>query len=101
MKISITHSYKVKDFYLIDNINNFKSLRYLELEYFIFSEQIFELKLNCIKIFKIINCEGITISDNSCLNLKELYIIKSDISYINSPFKFPNLEKLIFYLFRR
>ena len=99
LKISIDHCYKVKEFYLIDNINNFKSLSYLELEYFIFSEQIFELKLNSIKVFKIINCKGITISDNSCLNLKELYIIKSDISYINSSLKFPNLEKLIFYLY--
>ena len=99
LKISITHCYKVKDFYLIDNINNFKLLRYLELEYFLFSDQIFELKLDSLKVFKIVNCRGITISDNSCFNLKELYIIKSDISYINSPLKFPNLEKCIFYLY--
>ena len=99
LKISIAHYYKVKDFYLIDNINNFKSLSHLELEYFLFSEQKFELKLNSIKVFKIIHCEGITISDNCCLNLKELHIIKSDLSYINSPLKFPNLERCIFYLY--
>ena len=99
LKISIAHYYKVKDFYLIENINNFKSLSHLELEYFLFSEKIFELKLNSIKVFKIIHCEGITISDNCCLNLKELHIIKSDLSYINSPLKFPNLERCIFYLY--
>ena len=99
LKISIAHFYKVKDFYLIDNINNFKSLIYLELEYFVFSDQIFELKLNSIKVFKIINCKGIMISDNCCFNLKELHIIKSNILCINSPLKFPNLEKCIFYLY--
>ena len=99
LKISIAHFYKVKDFYLIDNINNFKSLIYLELEYFVFSDQIFELKLNSIKVFKIINCKGIMISDNCCFNLKELHIIKSDILCLNSPLKFPNLEKCIFYLY--
>ena len=99
LKISIAHYYKVKDFYLIDNINNFKSLIHLELEYFKFSDQIFELKLNSIKVFKIINCKGIMISDNCCFNLKELHIIKSDILCINSPLKFPNLEKCIFYLY--
>ena len=103
LKISIAHYYKVKDFYLVDNINNFKSLSYLELKYFEFSDQIFELKLNSIKVFKMIKCRGITISDNSCFNLKELYIIKSDISYINSPLKFPNLfgKMYILFIFRR
>ena len=99
LKISITpiSLYKIKNCY-IDNINNFKSLRYLELEYFS-TDKIFDLKINSIKVFKIVCCRGITISDICCVNLKELHIIKSDISYINSPLKFPNLEKCIFYLY--
>jgi len=101
LRISITPSgfYKIKNFYLIDNINNFKSLKYLELDNFSFGDQIFELKIDNLKTFKIVYCKGITISDNCCHNLKELHIIKSDISYINSPLKFPNLEKCIFYLY--
>ena len=100
LRISITpYGFHKKKYYLIDNINNFKSLQYLELDYFSFTDQMFELKINNLKTFKIVYCRGIIISDNCCLNLKELHIIKSDISYINSPLKFPNLEKCIFYLY--
>ena len=84
---------------LIDNLNNFKSLVHLELESFNFKEPKFELKSNSVKVFKIKYCSGITISENVCFNLKELFIYKSDISYIYSPLKFPNLEKFQTYYY--
>lgn len=84
---------------LIDNLNNFKSLVHLELESFNFKEPKFELKSNSVKVFKIKYCSGITISEKVCFNLKELFIYKSDISYIYSPLKFPNLEKFQTYYY--
>ena len=84
---------------LIENLNNFKSLIHLELENFYFKDISFELKLNSIKVFKIKYCSGILISENVCTNLKELFIYKSNISYINSPLKFPNLEKFETYYY--
>ena len=84
---------------LIDNLNNFKSLIHLELESFKFKEPKFELKSNSVKVFKIRYCSGIIISENVCSNLKELFIYKSDISYVYSPLKFPNLEKFQTYYY--
>ena len=46
-----------------------------------------------------IKSRGITISENVCSHLKELFIFKSEISYRGSPLKFPNLEKLQFYYY--
>ena len=98
LKISI-NGYNSKKINLIENINYFKSLKHLELEYFFFND-IFELKLNNLKVFKIFKCKGITFTDSCCFNLKELYIIKSDIGYQNNTLlKFPNLEKCKFYLY--
>ena len=84
---------------LISNLNNFESLIHLELENFKFKEPKFILKSNSIKVFKIRKCSGIAISENDCSNLKELFIYESDISYINSPLKFPNLEILQSYCY--
>ena len=84
---------------LINNLNNFESLIHLELENFKFKEPKFELKSNCVKVFIIRKCSGIIISENVCSNLKELFIYESDISYINSPLKFPNLEKFQTYYY--
>ena len=86
--------FDLDEYYLAENLNKFKSLKHLELEYFKFQEPKFELKLNSVKVFKASYCTGITISENVCYNLKELLVYKSDISYKNSPLKFPNLEKL-------
>ena len=86
-------SFNQDELNLIDNLNNFKSLIHLELDSFVFKEPKFELKSNSVKVFKIRYCSGIIISENVCANLKELFIYKSDISYIYSPLKFPNLEK--------
>ena len=89
--------FDLDEYHLAEKLNNFKSLSHLELEYFKFEEPKFELKLNSVKVFKISHCTGITISENVCSNLKELFIYKSDISYKKSPLKFPNLVKLQFY----
>ena len=89
--------FDLDEYHLAEKLNNFKSLSHLELEYFKFDEPKFELKLNSVKVFKISHCTGITISENVCSNLKELFIYKSDISYKKSPLKFPNLVKLQFY----
>ena len=92
-------SFNQDELNLIDNLNNFKSLIHLELEYFLFKEPKFELKSNGVEVFKIRKCSGIIISENVCSNLKELFIYKSNISYIYSPLKFPNLEKFQTYYY--
>ena len=95
LKLSFSTYYPDYAYYL----NNFKSLLHLELRGFQLKEYVFELKINSIKIFKIIKCKGITISESVCSNLKELFIFKSEIAYRGSPLKFPNLEKLQFYYY--
>ena len=96
-------SFTRKELNLLENLNLFKSLNYLELEYFRFFGKdvtIFELKLDTLRVLKLFDCNCITISNNCCLHLKELYIIKSKIEKKNSSlFKFPNLEKCKFYLY--
>ena len=96
-------SFTRNEFNLLENLNLFKSLNYLELENFLFfykDATIFELKLDTLRVLKLIYCNCITISNNCCLNLKELYLIKSKIENRNgSLFKFPNLEKCKFYFY--
>jgi len=96
-------SFARKEFNLLENLNLFKSLNYLELENFLFfykDATLFELKLDTLRVLKLIYCNCITISNNCSLNLKELYLIKSKIENRNgSLFKFPNLEKCKFYLY--
>ena len=96
-------SFCQKELNLLENLNLFKSLNYLELEEFLFFGKdvtIFELKLDTLRVLKLIYCNCITISNNCCLHLKELYIIKSKIeNRTGSLFKFPNLEKCKFYLY--
>ena len=99
LKLSFSPYYPGNDFHLEQNLNNFKVLRHLELRGFHLKEKTFELKINSIKIFKMIKCRGITLSENVCSNLKELFIFKSELAYRDSPYKFPNLEKLQFYYY--
>ena len=94
-KINSTLYYKVKDFYLLDNLNNFKSLRYLELDHL---DQMFELRSDSIRVFKTSYCKGITFSDSCSSSLKELFVYKSEIVENSKKLRFPNLEKFIFYL---
>ena len=99
LKLSFSPYYPGNDFHLEQNLNNFKVLRHLELRGFHLKEKTFELKINSIKIFKMIKCRGITLSENVCTNLKELFIFKSELAYRDSQYKFPNLEKLQFYYY--
>ena len=96
-------SFDKEEFNIIENLNLFKSLYYLELEDFylyFFNDAIFELKLDSLKVLKLLHCDVITISNNCCFHLKEFYMIDSKIKIRNSSLlKFPNLEKckFIFY----
>ena len=76
---------------LMENLNIFKSLKYLYLSGFIFYE-IFVIKLITLKILSFECCHNITLTQNSCLNLKELYLEECSIINNNSLFLFPNLE---------
>ena len=69
-----------------ENINNFKSLKYLELCGFKF-QTLFTLKLNGLKKLNLSFCNNIKFSKNIFLNLKylKLYINKIDIDLIDSP----------------
>ena len=102
LKLNLT-SFNKKEINLIENLNLFKSLNYLELENFHFFDKnvIFELKLVSLRVLKLYYCDIIAISNNCSFHLKELYIIKSKIENKNSSIlKFPNLEKckIDFYL---
>ena len=102
LKLNLT-SFNKKEFNIFENLNLFKSLNYLELENFRFfgnDAAVFELKLDSLRVLKLLDCNIITISNNCCFHLKELYIIKSKIeNRTGSLFKFPNLEKCKFYLY--
>ena len=102
LKLNLT-SFNKKEFNIFENLNLFKSLNYLELENFRFfgnDAAVFELKLDSLRVLKLLDCNIITISNNCCFHLKELYIIKSKIENRNSSLlKFPNLEKCKFYFY--
>ena len=79
---------------LFENINNFKSLKYLYLTTFIFERNFF-IKLNNLKILSCINCKNINICEN--INYKELTEYKNyEIQNIEifEKFKMENLEIL-------
>jgi len=67
---------------LFEKINNFKSLRYLEI-YNINFEKDFIIKLKELKKLSIISCQNIYLSKISKENLIELYANSSKISDIN------------------
>ena len=77
------------------NINNFKSLEHLSLVKFHF-EDVFILKLSNLKTICIKKCENITLDENTCLNLKKLFIYDSNRFFFgvqNISLKFPNIEE--------
>ena len=76
---------------LIENLNNFKSLKFLIMKRFKF-EKIFTLKLNNLKELILKNCENITFEENSCLNIKKLILYDCLIIKPKSLIKFPELE---------
>ena len=81
---------------LFENINNFKSLKYLILEEFEFNNT-FYIKLKDLKILSCLRCKNIQVSEE--VNFKELKkynVCSNNISNINifEKLKMNNLEKL-------
>ena len=79
---------------ILENINNFGTLKILELSGFGFKNKC-EIKINDLKILILKNCENITLVGNNCLNMVVLYLIKSSISKSESSIKFPNLKMCV------
>ena len=80
---------------LFIKINNFNNLENLSLIGFNF-EETFIIKLPNLKILTINKCESITMNENTCLNLKKLYIYDSNIYYfgnMNSKLNLANVEE--------
>jgi len=77
----------------LEFINNYKSLKYLFIDDLKIKN--FQLKINTLKTLKLFNCDGITLTNNSNLNLNTLNLCdySTDISY-KTKLNFPNLEVL-------
>ena len=76
-------------------INNFNALKDLSLTKFYF-EDVFKLKLSNLKILCVNKCENITIDENTCFNLKKLFIYDSNrffFGFQNILLKFPNIDE--------
>ena len=76
----------------LENLNNFKLLKQLELNGFIF-KKIFNLKIPTLKVMILNRCENISFSDDTCLNLKVLILNYCQIYNTNTFLKFPKLEE--------
>ena len=78
-----------------ENINNFKSLRYLYIGNINFDKD-FIIKLNILELLSIISCKNIKLSEISNGKLKELIILWNTISDINilEKVNFKELKKL-------
>ena len=76
------------------NINSFYSLDVLELKGFKFKTT-FVLKLKNLKKLVLKNCENLKFEENSCLNLKILYLLDCIILYPKTLLKFPELEECV------
>ena len=80
----------------LNNLNKFKSLKQLKLKGFIFFDVSITLDLPNLKIISLTNCQNITLSENTCTNLKKIYL--NNFSSTSSPLlKLPNVEKLAIY----
>ena len=75
----------------LTNLNNFCSLEVLELKGFKFKKT-FTMKLKNLKVLNLKGCENLTFEENSCLNLKILYLLDCLIEKPKSLLKFPELE---------
>ena len=78
----------------LDNINNFKSLEYLELSN-VKLNNTFSLKLNNLISLFIFNCNNIALSQDTCLKLKRFEIAESSLISQKSLITFPELIELI------
>ena len=77
---------------LIAKINNFKSLKLLNLTGFKLTNN-FVLKLNNLKKLTLDTCENISLTQDTCLNLIKLKIINSSINKSESLLQVPNIEE--------
>ena len=80
---------------VFENINNFKSLKYLYISYFNFNDT-FTLKLTTLKLLSIEICNNLRIEEKCCLTLQRLTLSESSIKN-DTLLKFPNLEYCYFY----
>ena len=78
----------------LKNLNSFYSLDVLELKGFKFKTT-FILKLKNLKKLILKNCENIKFEENSCLNLKILYLLDCIILYPKTLLRFPELEECV------
>ena len=76
---------------VMNNLNNFKSLKILHLRGFEF-ENNFILNLTTLIELSLENCINIVLNDNLCLNLKNLYLEDCNFPMSNTLLKFPKLE---------
>ena len=84
------------DYNNLNNLNKFKSLKQLKLKGFNFFNISITLDLPNLKIISLTNCQNITFSENTCTNLKKIYL--NNFSSTSSPLlKLPNVEKLAIY----
>ena len=94
LNINYIKNYKINDAFF-QNINSFKSLRYLYMNGFNFEKE-FIFKLNTLKIISIKNCKNITSSEINYEQLKILELNNTLISGINELQRgnFKELQKL-------
>ena len=74
-----------------ENLNNFKSLKFLRLEKFKFKST-FILKLYNLNSLSLMSCENITLDEKTCLNIKNLTLFDCLIIKQKTLLKFPELE---------
>ena len=75
----------------LKNLNSLCSLEVLELKGFKFKTT-FTLKLKNLKKLHLKGCDNLTFEENSCLNMKILYLLDCSIGRPKSLLKFPELE---------
>ena len=76
---------------IFENLNKFESLEKLIMRDFIF-EKTFTLKLNNLKELYLFECLDIAFAENSCLNLKVLFLYSNSINMPKKSLKLPELE---------
>ena len=92
LKIYFNNTYKLKP-KLFENINNFKSLKYLEIKSFNFDE-IFTIRLSNLISLSFKNSKNIIISDTICQQLEILNFEKNESPIIISNFENTNFKIL-------
>ena len=81
---------------LFEKLNDYKSLRYLKLNNFIFKDK-FIFKLYNLKYLYLARCTNFFFDENNILNLEDLYLTEIEIKKLNKLVQFPKLKKLNIY----